>query len=635
MGETPTPTSMKSLSHLRLSSQLLLLNALLALPLLAIILWLIVHGIQPNIDFAAREVEGDAYQRPLLRLLEALPRHAQARLYAQGDAAAVGAEIDAALAELARVHAVHGLSLECDRAGLAKRQRAALDPATLPAAWQALASRTTPTPADYDPLLAQVHGLISHTGDTSNLILDPDLDSYYTMDVTLMALPQVLDTLAGLVPVAGDADRAERAIRVALLRRNDLPRIAGSLGTALLEDQNFYGTRPGFQASIPPALKRVQDGATALADWIDAHPEATAGDIAARVIPVRRAVLDLWMRCADELDGMLATRIDYYRRQLWLGLGATALVFFAAAIAGFHIRRGIVRNLHAVSDDMQDAAVTTGRHAGTIQAISQAISTAACSNAASLEETNAASHQLAAATSHNLEQIRVAAQSAGRTREVSEQGARHIEELHRVLTELRADSDAIHHILKAIDEIAFQTNLLALNAAVEAARAGEAGAGFAVVATEVRSLAQRSATSARDTSDRLGRMLEKTTRSASLAENLRAQLREIFEAARQVDAIAVTVAQSCEEQSVSVQEMTRALDTLDQETQGFAAKAEEAASSSSEVNTQSENLRAAVQRLAALVHGAGTAADEPVAVIPRGGPPSPRPPSGLPAPIAA
>src|SRR5258708_3590799 len=118
------------------------------------------------------------------------------------------------------------------------------------------------------------------------------------------------------------------------------------------------------------------------------------------------------------------------------------------------------------------------------------------------------------------------------TRASADAGASHMDEMRHAMDAIKASSDEIAKIIKTIDEIAFQTNILALNAAVEAARAGEAGAGFAVVAEEVRNLAQRSATSARETAAKIEDAIQRSKHGAQISDHVARSLGEIVEKAR-------------------------------------------------------------------------------------------------------
>src|SRR5689334_3333290 len=160
-----------------------------------------------EIDFAAKEIVGDEYQRPLEDVLQQVSRHR--RLWARahrGDttlASRLGLEaaaIDGALARVAAVDREHGAELQFTPEGLGLRQRSEFTAANLEQKWRSLSKALpTLTPAAADAahvaLIGHVRTMITHAGDESNLILDPDLDSYYLMDVTLLALPQMEDRL--------------------------------------------------------------------------------------------------------------------------------------------------------------------------------------------------------------------------------------------------------------------------------------------------------------------------------------------------------------------------------------------------------------------------------------------------------
>jgi methyl-accepting chemotaxis protein len=168
---------------------------------------------------------------------------------------------------------------------------------------------------------------------------------------------------------------------------------------------------------------------------------------------------------------------------------------------------------------------------------------------------------------------------------------------------LRTSSDQVSRIIKTIDEIAFQTNILALNAAVEAARAGEAGAGFAVVAEEVRSLAQRSARAAQETSEKITASTSRTKAGAEVAQHVAISLESILAKAREVEGLVNAIAKACGDQNNGIDQITKAIHQIDQVTQGNAAAAEETAAAAQELQSRSDSFRESVRGLQGIVFG--------------------------------
>ena len=181
-----------------------------------------------------------------------------------------------------------------------------------------------------------------------------------------------------------------------------------------------------------------------------------------------------------------------------------------------------------------------------------------------------------------------------------------MQEMSNAMQDIKSSSADIAKIIKTIDEIAFQTNILALNAAVEAARAGEAGMGFAVVAEEVRNLAQRSAQAARDTAAKIEDSIAKSQRGVQLNEKIEKGMAEIVTKVRQAAEISTQAVNGSREQRQGIEQVNVAVGQIGQVTQANAATAEESASAAEELNAQAESLEDAARKLLQLVDGRQT-----------------------------
>ncbi|WP_416172260.1 methyl-accepting chemotaxis protein [Actimicrobium sp. CCC2.4] len=198
--------------------------------------------------------------------------------------------------------------------------------------------------------------------------------------------------------------------------------------------------------------------------------------------------------------------------------------------------------------------------------------------------------QLTTTVRRNADNSRAASALASSASTIASKGGAMVVDVVHTMEAISAASHRIADIIGTIDGIAFQTNILALNAAVEAARAGEQGRGFAVVATEVRNLAQRSASAAREIKELIGDAVSQVERGAQLVNQTGNTMQDIVDSVQRVTEVIGQITQSSIEQATGIERINLAIVEMDQGTQENAALVEEAAAAASALRDQAGNL---------------------------------------------
>jgi methyl-accepting chemotaxis protein len=227
---------------------------------------------------------------------------------------------------------------------------------------------------------------------------------------------------------------------------------------------------------------------------------------------------------------------------------------------------------------------------------SRSLAEGASEQAAAVEETSASLKQLSAMTRETADASTEAHQAVSETHEIVSLAYDSMKQLNASIAEISRASEETSKIIRTIDEIAFQTNLLALNASVEAARAGEAGAGFAVVANEVRNLALRAAEAARNTSALIEGTIGKIQEGAGLAARTNAEFSRIDEGSRKISGLIGKMATASQEQAQGIGQISQAVGELDKVVQRNTADADKMAHAAKEMNGHIAEIRGSISR---------------------------------------
>ncbi len=284
-------------------------------------------------------------------------------------------------------------------------------------------------------------------------------------------------------------------------------------------------------------------------------------------------------------------------------VGATIVLFATFALALFFLGRLVISPIQHIGRSLSAGGQRLAQTAHSVATASHTLARGAAAQASAMEQTSSSLEEISAMTLQNADNADKVDQKMAAASKVVAQAGTTMDELTSSMQDISQASLKTSTIIKTIDEIAFQTNLLALNAAVEAARAGQAGAGFAVVAEEVRNLALRAAEAAHDTESMIEGTIIKTQKGSQLVQQTHDAVSEIHKTTAEVNDLISEIARASEEQVKGFQEINAALQDIDRVTQDNAGHADQSALNADHLEQESDQLKNVVADLVLLIEG--------------------------------
>jgi len=362
------------------------------------------------------------------------------------------------------------------------------------------------------------------------------------------------------------------------------------------------------------STKEIQDSISGMQQASQAvYQAALAGNMDAAVatetdtlLPIQKRVQDNTAILLKACDDLFGTQESAAESSISSTRWITALMLIltcCVVVAVFFVVQQINAHLRHSVSELAESAVQIASAAGQVSTSSQSLAQGSSEQAATIEETSSASTEINSMAHRNTENSKSAAEGVTRSAEGFEKTNLSLTEMVEAMDGINASSQKISKIIKVIDDIAFQTNILALNAAVEAARAGEAGMGFAVVAEEVRNLAQRSAQAAKDTADLIEESIDRSNSGKLKVDQVAQAIKTITADAQQIKVLVDEINLGSIEQTRGIEQITNSISQMEQVTQSNAASAEESAAAAEQLNAQADAMRDIVKSLRQMVDG--------------------------------
>ncbi len=366
-----------------------------------------------------------------------------------------------------------------------------------------------------------------------------------------------------------------------------------------LKSQTTDSTTLGYLNSVESSAKTYEES---LKGFIAVMQEAT--EIQNKRLIVVNELSTAIDAITDEGFSSIVTTANETSSSLsnasWMMIIGVIVGLIISIVLAFILIRSIVR---VVVDSVKSLSEGTAQVVSASEQISSAsvsLAEGASSQASSVEEVSATIEQATASNNQNADNSREANILAQHSNDAAKVGNHRVIELMTAMEQITTSSQKIAKIIKTIDEIAFQTNLLALNAAVEAARAGEHGLGFAVVAEEVKNLAERSAGAAKEITGIIEASIDQVKAGTEVANKTKESFEDILSGIKKTSDLIGEIAISAKEQAEGMNQIAIAMGSVDQITQQNASASEETAAAAEELNAQALSMLDNVSELALL-----------------------------------
>ncbi len=321
----------------------------------------------------------------------------------------------------------------------------------------------------------------------------------------------------------------------------------------------------------------------------------TTGD---EIMMLTQGAHDAGLDDTKKISAQTVKKVSFSTMMMISGVLLASIIGIAIAV---YIIRAITKPVRQVARGLLDGADQVASASALVTSSSLSVAEGASQQAAALEEGSASLEQISAMTHQNAEHAAQADQLMRETSTLITIASRSMNQLTSSMTDITKANEDTRKIIKTIDAVAFQTNLLALNAAVEAARAGQAGAGFAVVAEEVRNLARRSAEAAKNTADLIEHSTRQVKDGYAIVAKTTSEFTEVARSVASCEALVGEITTASREQARGIGQVSTAVLEMDKIVQQNAANAEESASASGQMNAQAEQMKGFVGELVALV----------------------------------